>query len=139
MQECTSKEDEDNMLICDWCQLGVHLYCHKPGLKDVPDEDTWYCHNCTPIVEKQKVAKEILQRHQEACATAGVAADEKVNAMADMLAGVGVADDTTMNTGTMVSAAGDADAYTCVTSPCKTAPGVKQSNATSKVCYKFSL
>lgn len=129
MQECKSKDDDDNMLICDWCQKGVHLYCHKPALTEIPGDGDWYCHICAPIVEKQTVAKDILQRDEESMKAAGVSTSAKFSAMADLLAGVGVADDTTMCTGTMVSGA-----YACVTSPCKPAPGVKKDDATSKVC-----
>jgi hypothetical protein len=122
------------MLICDWCQGGVHLCCHQPALTELPEgEEDWFCHKCTPIVAKQRVAREILQKHEKACKSTCVSAADKVNAMADLLAGVGVEGDSTMCTGAM-SAAGDADDYTCVTSPCKTAPGVERADASSKVC-----
>ena len=129
MQECKSKEDEDHMLLCDWCQAAVHMYCLSPPLTEFPDADVWYCEMCTPIVAQQKVANEILERHEKACAEAA----KRVDAMAELLAGVGVKDEVPMVTDTMVSANGDADEYACVTSPCKPAPGVNKSDTAPKV------
>lgn len=148
VQECQKKDDEDCMLLCDWCQQGVHLYCHQPALKEIPNEDTWYCHKCTPIIEKQEIAKEILQKHEEACKNASVASDDsmeeavtttasvgkKIETMAALLAGVAVAVDTTMCTGTMASTGGNDDDYACVTSPCKPGHGGKQTTPESQVC-----
>lgn len=139
MQECKSKGDEDQMVLCDWCQQGVHLYCHKPALADVPQLETWYCHQCTPWVEKQKAAEDILERHKEAC-QARMSADDKLNAMADLLAGVAVADEATMVTNSMVSAVGDPGGqYACVTSPLKPAPGESQSDGAIQVCFIYTI
>ena len=35
------------MLLCDGCDRGHHLYCLKPKLKKIPDDD-WYCTECKP-------------------------------------------------------------------------------------------
>lgn len=42
---CRRKGDGENMLLCDDCNRGFHLYCLKPPLKDIPQGD-WYCTNC---------------------------------------------------------------------------------------------
>jgi hypothetical protein len=99
LQECKRHDDEDNMVICDWCQAGVHVYCHQPALTEIPDEqDEWFCHKCTPIVEKKNIAMAILQKHEKACASESLSksqGEHKVQAMADLLAGVGLEGDTT--------------------------------------------
>ena len=35
------------MLLCDGCDRGHHLYCLKPKLKKIPEDD-WYCTECKP-------------------------------------------------------------------------------------------
>ncbi|XP_067132967.1 bromodomain adjacent to zinc finger domain protein 1A isoform X2 [Centruroides vittatus] len=42
---CRRKGDGENMLLCDECNRGFHLYCLKPPLKEIPQGD-WYCTNC---------------------------------------------------------------------------------------------
>lgn len=44
---CRRKNDPDKMLLCDGCDRGHHLYCLKPKLKKIPDDD-WYCTECKP-------------------------------------------------------------------------------------------
>lgn len=44
---CRRKADPDNMLLCDNCNKGHHLYCLKPKLHKVPDGD-WFCDQCKP-------------------------------------------------------------------------------------------
>ncbi|CAL4060824.1 unnamed protein product [Meganyctiphanes norvegica] len=44
---CKRKSDPDNMLLCDSCDKGNHLYCLKPKLKKVPDGE-WFCDQCQP-------------------------------------------------------------------------------------------
>ncbi|XP_059047927.1 bromodomain adjacent to zinc finger domain protein 1A [Achroia grisella] len=50
---CRRKADPDNMLLCDGCNKGHHLYCLKPKLvsgptrKKVPEGD-WFCEQCKP-------------------------------------------------------------------------------------------
>ncbi|KPI92104.1 Bromodomain adjacent to zinc finger domain protein 1A [Papilio xuthus] len=44
---CRRKTDPDNMLLCDGCNKGHHLYCLKPKLSKVPDGD-WFCDQCRP-------------------------------------------------------------------------------------------
>ena len=42
---CHSKDDEDEMLLCDGCDAGYHTYCSQPPIEDVPEGD-WFCPNC---------------------------------------------------------------------------------------------
>ncbi|KAJ0173447.1 hypothetical protein K1T71_010596 [Dendrolimus kikuchii] len=44
---CRRKTDPDNMLLCDGCNKGHHLYCLKPQLTKVPEGD-WFCSQCKP-------------------------------------------------------------------------------------------
>ena len=44
---CRRKTDPENMLICDGCDRGYHMYCLKPKLKAVPKGD-WFCYDCKP-------------------------------------------------------------------------------------------
>ncbi|XP_018565103.1 serine/arginine repetitive matrix protein 2 [Anoplophora glabripennis] len=44
---CGSSDNEDQMLLCDGCDLGFHLYCLTPPLDEVPG-GAWYCNYCSP-------------------------------------------------------------------------------------------
>ena len=44
---CRRKTDPENMLLCDGCDRGHHMYCLKPKLKAVPKGD-WFCSDCKP-------------------------------------------------------------------------------------------
>lgn len=44
---CRKSSNDDQLLICDGCNKGQHLYCVVPKLLKVPDGD-WYCDNCKP-------------------------------------------------------------------------------------------
>jgi len=44
---CRKKSDPENMLLCDGCDRGHHLYCLKPKLKSIPQGD-WFCSDCKP-------------------------------------------------------------------------------------------
>ena len=41
LRKCGSKDDEDNIIMCDECNDGYHLACL--GLTTLPEEDEWYC------------------------------------------------------------------------------------------------
>lgn len=38
--------DKDQLLFCDECDRGYHMYCLKPPLSEAPDGE-WKCVNCT--------------------------------------------------------------------------------------------
>ncbi|XP_069695785.1 bromodomain adjacent to zinc finger domain protein 1A-like isoform X2 [Periplaneta americana] len=44
---CRRRGDAENMLLCDGCNKGHHLYCLKPKLTKVPQGD-WFCPKCRP-------------------------------------------------------------------------------------------
>jgi len=43
---CGVDNDDENMLICESCESEWHMYCLKPALSAIPDED-WFCPSCT--------------------------------------------------------------------------------------------
>lgn len=55
---CRRRRDAENMLLCDGCNRGHHLYCLKPKLTAVPPGD-WFCTACRPpeIKPKEKTQK----------------------------------------------------------------------------------
>ncbi|XP_003746731.1 zinc finger protein DPF3 [Galendromus occidentalis] len=42
---CGTSENDDQMLFCDDCDRGYHMYCLSPPLKE-PPEGSWSCHLC---------------------------------------------------------------------------------------------
>lgn len=44
---CRKKADPDQMLLCDSCDKGYHMYCLKPKLKSIPKGE-WFCPDCKP-------------------------------------------------------------------------------------------
>ena len=44
-QHCNAADHEDQMLLCDGCSSGFHIYCLDPPLKEIPEGD-WYCQKC---------------------------------------------------------------------------------------------
>ncbi|KAL1497561.1 hypothetical protein ABEB36_008502 [Hypothenemus hampei] len=50
---CKRQKDSENMLLCDSCNLGHHMYCLKPKLKAVPKGD-WFCDKCEKEREQEQ-------------------------------------------------------------------------------------
>ncbi|XP_077184711.1 bromodomain adjacent to zinc finger domain protein 2A isoform X2 [Paroedura picta] len=42
---CRKGDDDENLLLCDSCDRGCHLYCHQPKMTEVPAGD-WFCSLC---------------------------------------------------------------------------------------------
>ncbi|XP_031465884.1 bromodomain adjacent to zinc finger domain protein 2A isoform X2 [Phasianus colchicus] len=42
---CRRGDDDENLLLCDGCDRGCHLYCHRPRMAAVPEGD-WFCSVC---------------------------------------------------------------------------------------------
>jgi hypothetical protein len=42
---CDSASNDDQMLLCDGCDRGYHMYCLPVPLTAVPEGD-WFCHPC---------------------------------------------------------------------------------------------
>ncbi|XP_052058413.1 bromodomain adjacent to zinc finger domain protein 1A-like [Mytilus californianus] len=53
---CRRKGNADQMLLCDLCDRGHHIYCLKPPLKIVPTGD-WFCPDCRPKEIKRSPLK----------------------------------------------------------------------------------
>ena len=56
---CKSGDDDSNMLLCDGCDHGYHIYCCTPKLKKIPDGD-WFCADCRR--KRTRQAKETKER-----------------------------------------------------------------------------
>ncbi|KAG8235735.1 hypothetical protein J437_LFUL016197 [Ladona fulva] len=53
---CRKQGDGENMLLCDGCNKGYHLYCLKPKLNAIPLGD-WFCNACRPPERTQPPRK----------------------------------------------------------------------------------
>uniref|UniRef100_A0A3N7FZN4 PHD-type domain-containing protein n=1 Tax=Populus trichocarpa TaxID=3694 RepID=A0A3N7FZN4_POPTR len=51
-EECGSGESPGELLLCDKCDKGFHLFCLRPILVSVP-KGSWFCPSCS----KQKMPK----------------------------------------------------------------------------------
>ncbi|KAL3285826.1 hypothetical protein HHI36_000348 [Cryptolaemus montrouzieri] len=60
---CRRQKDSENMLLCDSCNLGHHLYCLKPKLTSIPKGD-WFCDRCMVAKDKEqrKAGGEIIPK-----------------------------------------------------------------------------
>ncbi|XP_022332598.2 bromodomain adjacent to zinc finger domain protein 1A-like [Crassostrea virginica] len=54
---CRRKGDAEQMLLCDKCDRGHHMYCLKPRLKHIPKGD-WFCPDCKPKETKRSPLKQ---------------------------------------------------------------------------------
>jgi len=45
---CGKTSDDSNMLICDGCDQGHHMYCTEPAITEVPEGD-WFCASCVSL------------------------------------------------------------------------------------------
>ena len=64
---CRRKTDPENMLLCDGCDRGHHMYCLKPKLKAVPKGD-WFCNECKPkerVRSPKKKTRKVFEERQE--------------------------------------------------------------------------
>ncbi len=64
---CRRKNDPENMLLCDGCDRGHHMYCLKPKIKVVPKGD-WYCNDCKPkerIKSPKKKSRQVFSNVEE--------------------------------------------------------------------------
>jgi len=51
-ETCKSGEDEENMLLCDGCNLGFHMKCLIPQLENIPEGD-WFCLSCIEMKKRR--------------------------------------------------------------------------------------
>lgn len=52
---CHRGDDEENIVLCDKCNKGFHLYCLKPILPSVPSGE-WFCDNCREKDRKKYIS-----------------------------------------------------------------------------------
>ncbi|XP_057442743.1 histone-lysine N-methyltransferase ATXR6 [Lotus japonicus] len=70
--ECGSGEYPAELLLCDKCDRGCHLFCHRPILVSVP-KGSWFCPSCShdkpksfPLVQTKIIDFFRIQRSQDA-------------------------------------------------------------------------
>ncbi|PNT73323.1 PHD finger protein 21B isoform X1 [Brachypodium distachyon] len=63
---CHSNTDDDQIILCDDCDEGYHLYCLTPPYTSVP-EGEWYCPFCTMEREREgtEYGKILLKLHRK--------------------------------------------------------------------------
>ncbi|XP_041364849.1 zinc finger protein ubi-d4 B-like [Gigantopelta aegis] len=54
---CGTSENDDQLLFCDDCDRGYHMYCLTPKLQEAP-EGNWSCHLCTKEIHGEKKENE---------------------------------------------------------------------------------
>eukprot|EP01135_Chromosphaera_perkinsii_P002804 Nk52_evm13s227 gene=Nk52_evmTU13s227 len=67
-QMCRKAGDESQLILCDSCDMGYHLYCLTPALKEAP-QGTWTCFSCVShqavVARKQKLTDQAESRRGE--------------------------------------------------------------------------
>ena len=58
---CGRGDREDEVLLCDGCDNGFHIFCLKPALKKIPD-DEWFCERCKAALEPTDEGDEYVPR-----------------------------------------------------------------------------
>uniref|UniRef100_UPI00403857CD bromodomain adjacent to zinc finger domain protein 2A isoform X1 n=2 Tax=Callospermophilus lateralis TaxID=76772 RepID=UPI00403857CD len=54
---CRKGDNDEFLLLCDGCDRGCHIYCHRPKMESVPEGD-WFCAVCLA----QQVEEEFTQK-----------------------------------------------------------------------------
>ena len=52
---CVVNKDEELVLLCDGCNLGMHTYCLEPPLAVIPDGQ-WFCKGCAAAIAAARKA-----------------------------------------------------------------------------------
>ncbi|KAM4046553.1 bromodomain adjacent to zinc finger domain protein 2A isoform 1-T2 [Anomaloglossus baeobatrachus] len=70
---CRKGDNDESLLLCDSCDRGCHIYCHRPRMTEIPEGD-WFCPNCISLQGESeylrpggssKRAKKSVQRYQD--------------------------------------------------------------------------
>uniref|UniRef100_A0A8D8VVT0 RING-type E3 ubiquitin transferase n=1 Tax=Cacopsylla melanoneura TaxID=428564 RepID=A0A8D8VVT0_9HEMI len=43
---CAGKTSPDKLIVCEECQHYFHIWCLKPPLETIPEDDEWFCPGC---------------------------------------------------------------------------------------------
>ncbi|XP_055086814.1 bromodomain adjacent to zinc finger domain protein 2B-like isoform X3 [Periophthalmus magnuspinnatus] len=62
-QICHSGDNEELLLLCDGCDKGCHVYCHKPKINSIPEGD-WFCPVCSNKTTSGFVIQQSVQSLQ---------------------------------------------------------------------------
>ena len=68
---CRLGDDPSNLVLCDGCDGGYHMYCLRPKLVSIPRGE-WHCPSCH--AKREAAAAETLERQRKADACAVAAA-----------------------------------------------------------------
>ncbi|XP_045153102.1 zinc finger protein ubi-d4 [Echinops telfairi] len=49
---CGTSENDDQLLFCDDCDRGYHMYCLTPAMSE-PPEGSWSCHLCLDLLKEK--------------------------------------------------------------------------------------
>ncbi|XP_010283256.1 PREDICTED: zinc finger protein ubi-d4, partial [Phaethon lepturus] len=49
---CGTSENDDQLLFCDDCDRGYHMYCLTPSMSE-PPEGFWSCHLCLDLLKEK--------------------------------------------------------------------------------------
>ncbi|KAK9409774.1 zinc finger protein DPF3 [Crotalus adamanteus] len=52
---CGTSENDDQLLFCDDCDRGYHMYCLNPPVSE-PPEGSWSCHLCQELLQERASA-----------------------------------------------------------------------------------
>jgi len=77
---CSEHTQPNQMLACDGCDRGYHMFCLQPSIVEIPSGD-WFCVNCQPQ-EADATANEDVGRG-EVIGTVDTIAEEEVKDEAD--------------------------------------------------------
>ncbi|XP_041131948.1 bromodomain adjacent to zinc finger domain protein 1A-like [Polyodon spathula] len=77
---CRKKGDAENMLLCDGCDRGHHIYCIRPKLKSIPQGD-WFCPECRPKQRSRRLSSRqrssVDSDEEQGSASEGMEEDEE--------------------------------------------------------------
>lgn len=60
---CRRKANEQ-LILCDMCNYGYHIYCLKPPLDSINESEDWFCYNCVPRVSVLPTKEEHLETQE---------------------------------------------------------------------------
>lgn len=69
---CNIEENDHQVVICDGCNLGIHTYCMRPVMNNVPTGD-WYCDRCKSVHDAARQPYSSLLAELEKDPTAAMA------------------------------------------------------------------